>query len=452
MRNLQLFYSIISGVLLGLAFPKVGWFFLVYIALVPFFWVMINVKSAREAVWMGFLFGMTFFGINLFWITSLSRFVGLWAILAWLCLIFFESLFVVAFAVAAQAIRKGIRPYFIPLAWVVIVEWLRSLGIFGVTAGNLGYSQAALLPLIQIASFSSVYGVSLLLSAWNAALSSRNKGYIICMVLVISSAWLFGLNQLGQPGLPGRNIKFSLIQSNIDQMDKMNPAKVGSIFAVHAAMTEAARAEAPDVIVWPETSLLTYLLHDKTMFARVKQVVVSSECWVVMGTPHCEGRRIYNSIISISPSGEVVSRYDKQHPVPFGEYLPFRPLLFPILRYVGYYDNEFSPNPDSKNIRIAGFKAATGVCFESTFPYFIRDRVKEGADFILIVTNDAWFNDSAAPYQHLDQGVLRAVENRKYFIQAANTGLSAVIDPYGRVVARSRMNERTVLTSKITLP
>jgi apolipoprotein N-acyltransferase len=452
MNKSPMWYSIIAGILLGLAFPKAGWFGLAYIALVPFFFTLINVRSAKAAAWAGFFFGMTFFGINLFWITSLSRFVGIWAVLGWLCLIFFQSLFVIAFSIAAQAVRQDLRPYLIPLAWVVVVEWLRSLGIFGVTAGDLGYSQVALLPLVQIASFSSVYGVSLVIAAWNTALASRSRGYIICMLLVIASAWVFGLSQLSRPELPGRSLKFSLIQSNIDQMDKMDPGKVGSIFAVHAALTEQARAEKPDVIVWPETALLTYLLHDQVMLGRVKQLVISSECWVVMGTPHYEGKQIYNSVISISPSGEVTSRYDKQHPVPFGEFLPFRPLLFPILRYVGYYDNEFTPNPDSRNIRIASFEAATAICFESTFPAFIRERVAEGADFILIVTNDGWFNDSDAPYQHLDQGIMRAVENRKYFIQAANTGLSAVIDPYGRVVARSRMNERTVLTSKITLP
>ncbi|MGB9612632.1 MAG: apolipoprotein N-acyltransferase, partial [Candidatus Margulisiibacteriota bacterium] len=248
--------------------------------------------------------------------------------------------------------------------------------------------------------------------------------------------------------VPKEKLSVALIQPNIDQMEKMDPRKVLSIYEIHEQMSRQAAA---DIIVWPETAIFTYLLRDNFYLSRVRKLAMDSQAWLIIGTPHYEDNKIYNSLVVISPSGEVGSRYDKEHLVPFGEYLPFRGILYPWLRAVGYYDQEFSPNPNPKLLTVKKVKIAPAICFESTFPGLVKKRVKMGADFILTVTNDAWFGDSPAPYFHLNCGVFRALENRKYFVQVGNNGISAVIDPWGRIMKKSELNQRTILTFEIPL-
>jgi apolipoprotein N-acyltransferase len=245
--------------------------------------------------------------------------------------------------------------------------------------------------------------------------------------------------------------RFALVQPNIDQKDKLNPALVPAIFDIHAEMTEQAALDKPGIIIWPETAIFSYLLHDGRLLPRLRGLARESKAWIIFGTPHYAGGKAYNSIVAMSPEGEIVSRYDKQRLVPFGEYLPFRRYLYPMLKGVGYYDSEFSPGAGPRPVAADGLKLAAAVCFESTFPELIRERVLEGPDLILLVTNDAWFGDSSVLDFHLSTAVFRAVENRKYFIQAGNTGYSALIDPYGRMLKRSEVNRRQILTFEVPL-
>ena len=128
-----------------------------------------------------------------------------------------------------------------------------------------------------------------------------------------------------------------------------------------------------------------------------------------------------------------------------------RKILFPFLRYVGYYDEEFDSNPDPVLVSACGAKMAVAICFESTFPGLIKERVVKGSDFILTLTNDAWFNDSSPPYFHLATDVFRAIENRQYFVQVGNTGISALIDPFGRVLKKTRLYQQEILVFEIPL-
>jgi apolipoprotein N-acyltransferase len=151
-----------------------------------------------------------------------------------------------------------------------------------------------------------------------------------------------------------------------------------------------------------------------------------------------------NSAAVVSPSGELVSRYDKIHLVPFGEYVPFPNLLFfaeSMTRQVG----NFTPGTEYTLSALDGNRISTAICYESIFPELVRQFVKRGSELIVVITNDGWFGESSAPFQHLRMGVVRAVENRRYIVRAANTGISAIIDPYGRIEARTPIGVRTVL-------
>lgn len=439
----------LSGFLLALSFPKFSLWPLAWIALVPLFYALCKSKNLKEALAGGLFFGLVFFGFNLFWVTSLFRFAGWWAVTAWAALAVFQTLFILLLVLLSWVMGRRSRAIMVPILWVAI-EWLRAQGPFGVTAGDLGYSQAHCLPLIQIASFSTVYGVSFLVVFFNAALAELfidRKRWLFpaAALLLIAASCLYGFyapRPLSLAPLP----KLALIQPNINQFDKMNPRLVGQVYDIHQSLTRQAAAARPGIIVWPETSVFTYLLHDPVLLPRVKQLAKDTNAWLVIGTPHYDDQgKAYNSLVSISPSGEIVSVYNKERLVPFGEYLPFRTLLFPFLKGTGYFESTFSSDPNPQPVYAGRYKIAAAICFESTFPGLIKRRAGKDAGFILTVTNDGWFDDSAAPYQHWESGIFRAIENRAYFVQVGNTGFSGVIDPYGRVLTVSKLNNRQIV-------
>ncbi|MEA3493791.1 MAG: apolipoprotein N-acyltransferase [Candidatus Margulisiibacteriota bacterium] len=497
--------SALSGILLALAFPKFNLFWIAWFALVPLFIALGNTKNWKESVICGFFFGTVFFGIHLSWMNSLFRFVGWWVVLGWASLILFQTLFILLFALIfrvfisdfsdprmtsnifqseATALVGGRRKdliiisslkriayvFFVAVLWIFI-EWLRAWGPFGVTGGVVGYTQVNMLPLIQIASFSSVYGVSFIVVMFNVSLALFVVNYrkwqpLFILSLIIALCVGHGMQVIkAQVGAKGKRsisdvlrgsvktVRLSLIQPNIDQKDKLDASMIMSTFNINDQLTrKAAFSSRPDIVVWPETAVFAYLLDDPILLAKIRRLLIETNTWLITGTPFYREGKAYNSIVSFSPRGEVISRYDKERPVPFSEYLPFRKLLYPLLKGVGYYDGEFSANKDPQAIEAKRIKIAAAICFESTFPSLIRKRVENNSDFILVLTNDAWFGDSSAPYYHINTGVFRAIENRKYFIQVGNSGVSAVIDPYGRILRRTDVNRRGILTFEIPLP
>ena len=498
--------SIISGVLLSLAFPKYDLFWLAWIALVPFFVALGRVDNWRKALLCGLSFGLVFFGIHLLWMFTLYRFVAWWIALGWASLVVFQTLFILLFTVLAYAffvsglprkkhfrspdrpassalvgrghsssgLSNGLRgiAYAIGLAllWVAI-EWLRAWGPFGVPGGGVGYSQVKWLAVIQIAAFVTVYGITFLVVFFNISLAiflqnkERWQTLVISLILILASTF-YGIQVLATP-FSFRTRTFSLsdvlhktaitkqlalIQPNIDQLEKLNRSNTSEIFNKMLKLTRQAMQSDPDVVIWPETSVVTYMLFDANMMAQLKSLAAQSDAWLIIGTPHYSGGKASNSMVSISPAGKIVTRYDKGHLVPFSEYLPFRPILYPLLKQVGYFEYDYFGNNNPVQLEAAGFNIAAAICFESLFPDVIRDRVKKYSNFILLLTNDGWFGDSSALYFHLNAGVFRAIENRCYFVQVANTGFSAVIDPYGRMIKKSKVGEEQILTFQMPLP
>jgi apolipoprotein N-acyltransferase len=456
---MRIFLSILSGGLLALAFPKFNLYWIAWIALVPFLSALYKSENWKEALLYGFFFGFTFFGIDFLWFNSLNRYVGPWIVLGWLAFVLFQTLFILLFCLLHNWFRTNkltksaanfALPVFTALLWSLI-EWLRSLGPLGAINGVVGYTQAQFLPLIQIAVLTEVYGVSFLIVLFNAAaaqfiLNKKRWKAAALTTLLIAAIVTYNTVEMSFARFESQKfVKLALIQANIDQKDKLDTFKVKAVFETHKQMTLSAAKQKPDIIIWPETAIYTYLMYDKELLASLEQLAVKTDAWLIFGTPSYAGGKIYNSIVSLSPTGKIVSRYDKQHLVPFGEYVPFRKILYPVLKGIKYFDSEFNSNPKPQLIKAAGLKLAAAICFESVFPEIIRQRVKKGSDFILLVTNDGWFGDSSAPYFHLNTAIFRAIENRQYFIQVGNTGFSAIIDPYGRVLKKSKLNQQEIL-------
>ncbi|MBI5701696.1 apolipoprotein N-acyltransferase [Candidatus Saganbacteria bacterium] len=449
----------------------IAWF-----AIIPLLILIEKSKSPKRSALFGFIFGILLFGCSFFWINTLTSFVGFFAVLGWITLALFQSVFLAVFAYLSKKLNINLT-FLQALLWVAI-EYARGMGAFGVSEGVLGYSQFEILPLIQIASIFTVFGVSFLIILFNIAcaklIAKKNPILLISSVILIIAALIYGSLELknnslasnGKPatksrcgnrdkrrGFQNKIIKIAIIQGNISQEKKMSSSFNGENFSIHAGLTLQAAKESPDIIIWPETTVFSYLLHDQIYMNKIKRLAKDTKAYLMIGTPNFdEKKEAYNSIAAISPSGEVVGRYDKQHLVTFGEYLPFRPILYPFLKMTNYFDNDFYPGPEKRPIKVLGINFGALICFESTFPEMARQKVKEGADILLVVTNDAWFYDSSAPYEHFNQAIFRAIENRRSVIQCANTGISGFIDPYGRVLKKLKLNERGYLTFQIPLP
>jgi apolipoprotein N-acyltransferase len=200
----------------------------------------------------------------------------------------------------------------------------------------------------------------------------------------------------------------------------------------------------PKFVVWPETPAPFYLNEDAEFRARMQDIARKLGAYFLVGYIDAVGEGPANSAGLLDPAGDQVSRYDKMHLVPFGEYVPFKRLLFfadSLTRQVG----DFMPGSEYTISSLDGHHISAAICYESIFPDLVRRFVKRGSELLVVITNDGWFGESSAPYQHLRMGVVRSVENRRYMVRTANTGISAIIDPYGKIESSTPIGIRTIL-------
>jgi apolipoprotein N-acyltransferase len=218
-----------------------------------------------------------------------------------------------------------------------------------------------------------------------------------------------------------------------------------------------AATNTPTLIVWPETAAPFFFRYEPALRGRVLDIAAETGSYLLVGSPDverasvgAEGDRYYNSAFLVSPNRELLGKYDKIHMVPFGEYVPLKSILF-FVHKLAYGIGDFEPGRTHTVFHLPRGRFGVTICYEVIFPDQVRRYVKQGADFLVNITNDAWFGRSAAPGQHLAMAALRAAENRRYLIRAANTGISAIIDPTGRIVKASDIFVPAVISGRIQL-
>jgi apolipoprotein N-acyltransferase len=307
-----------------------------------------------------------------------------------------------------------------------------------------GDALAPYLGLLQVVSFTGVDGLSFIATAVSSILAfgvlrrSRTAfGAAAAAVLIAASLPVIGETPSGE------SVSVRLVQTNIS-LDQpwAQPAAAGLMDELEALSTSS--VSAPSLIVWPETPAPFYLTEDSEFRSRMQRIASKTGAHFLLGYIDSIGGQPTNSAALLAPSGEVVSRYDKMHLVPFGEYIPLKNLLFfaeSLTRQVG----DFIPGKEFTISPLGEHRFCTAICYESIFPGMVRQFVVRGAELIVVTTNDGWFGESSAPFQHLRMGVVRAVENRRYIVRAANTGISAIIDPYGRIEKQTPIGERMLL-------
>ena len=423
-----------SAVLLVCAFPLFSQPWCAWVALVPLL-LLVRRTTARGAFWWSAVAGFVFFLGSMSWLIHVT--LG-----GWILLCLYLALYVGAFGLLAH--RMPASPWVplgvLPAAWVAL-EYLRSHLLSGFGWNLLAYSQTPWTPVIQLADLTGPWGVSCLLVLVNVALAhalarargARRTGLVAALAVLAA----LGYGSWRLRSLPdGPAVTAAVLQGNIPQAQKWDEAYTERILAQYERLTREASAGQPQLIIWPETSVPGYLGLEEALTQRVIALAREGGVPLLVGAPMGRLRgtawELTNSAVLVDAGGALEQRYEKLHLVPFGEMVPFEQALGWVRRVLPPI-GEFSPGRDATVFRLEPLPPFSAlICFEDVFPDLARRFVRQGARWLVVITNDAWFGPSAAAYQHAQASVFRAVELRVPVARAANTGWSGCIDAAGR--------------------
>ncbi len=401
--------------------------------------------SAKQAGQRGLSIGFGFGALTFIWIVE--PFMVDAASDAWMApfALFFMALgnglfWALAFWVARKLAdtRSTALILALPVAWTA-VEVLRSYAFTGFPWGLTSYIWIDT-PVYQLAAFTGPHGLTLLTLLLTAALvlflAQGKTTAVMASITVAVAGWFGGTFLLNQPLVTGSSPRplIRLIQPNAIQEQKWDPEFMPVFYNRQLTLTAKPPERPLDLIIWPEVAV-PFLLNDE--FAPFWEISgAADDVPVILGAQRLEGPRAYNSLAVLGPGGKIEQQYDKHHLVPFGEYLPGGALLerIGLKALAAQYGNGYSPGPGPRLLDMGKLgKVIPLICYEAIFPHEIR-RVSERPDWMLMITNDAWFGKSAGPLQHLAQARARSVEMALPMVRVANTGVSAVIDARGRIV------------------
>ena len=465
-----------TGLLSALGFPKwnlwpCAWFFLV-----PLLHVM-RESNARQGFKLALWSGIVGNFLQLYWITwTISDYTAVpvaAAAVVTLLLSLLVSLFWGAWGASLCWLRARSRvplPVLAAALWVIF-EWLRTplirfnwnkLGVLWLSHDNL----------VQAADLFGVYGLSFFVVLANAAVYEifalrwrRRQGEEVSTdeararaaiptiaLLLIGAVFLYGYAR--RAGMESKMntgeplLRAALIQGNIEQRMKWDPAWEEEILKTYEELTRQAVAEAKqsgelDLVVWPEAAVPFFPTDESAPGWRLHRLVNETGVPILFGAPHYEARHYYNSAFLMRPGTEELAHYDKNVLVPLGEYVPLTGLFFFVDKITEVGGSDFTPGTGARALELGNVRIGTLICYEGIFPGLVRDFERGGTDVFANITNDAWFGNTSAPWQHMATVRMRAIETRSFVLRAANTGITTLIDPLGVAREPTELNERT---------
>jgi apolipoprotein N-acyltransferase len=469
--KIKLFWSILAGLILTASFPPLKLDWMAWFALVPLL-MAIKDESPSQAFRWGFVAGLVHYMSLVYWIIVALRSYGHLNLLVSLSVFLLLCLYLAlypAFFAYLFILMKGSRFLVFTAAslWVGL-EYTRAKILTGFPWCLIGYTQFRHLNLIQVADLVGVYGLSFLIVLVNTLvfliLFGRTfpkrrtfKWEAVGTLFIALFTVVYGHQRLTKEALEGsghQTIRAAIIQGNIDQSVKWNPAYQEKTLETYDRLTLKARDIKPDLVVWPETSV-PFFFQDNVKFSpRIAGIAKESDADLIFGSPayiqENHNIRYFNRAYAISPKGELYGYYDKIHLVPFGEYVPFKRFL-PFVGRLVVAAGDFASGTKIEPLELPYADVGVLICFEAIFPNLARTQVKKGAKILVNLTNDAWFGKTSAPYQHLSMAVFRAVENRRPLIRAANTGISAFIGPQGKIITQDGLFTKEVLRGEVDI-
>ena len=472
----------LSGILLALSFPRFGHPAFSWIALAPLL-VALDRRPLPRAFGLGWTTGILYFVGTLYWITRVLVVYG--GLNGWVAvpvnaaLVLYLALFPAVFAVvvARSVMAFGRRAILLaPFVWTA-TEFGRLHLLGGFPWVLLGYSQVTVLPIAQLASVVGVFGLSALVASVSAAaafavcaLGSGRAAphYVIkppgrlerfgpilpaiVTLAIVGAVAGWGSRRVARADWTrmGDPVRVGLVQGNVDQAEKWDGTRRAEIFADYLRLTRQAIGEGAQFLVWPESSTPFRFEEDRAATDQLRQLAAEFRVPILIGSEQVERgtpNKYYNAAFLIRPDGSTGGVYHKMHLVPFGEYVPFKRILFfaaPLVEAAG----DFSPGDAAVLLPVLGHLVSTAICYEIVYPNLVRQFTTNGSELITTITNDAWFGETSAPYQHFAQASMRSIEEGRYLVRAANTGISGIVDPYGRVLAASDLYEPAVVVGE----
>lgn len=473
MQHRTLFLAVLSGLLLTASLPPLDLSLLAWIGLAPLL-LALRGATAKQGFLLGLLTGIVLFGGTIYWVTNSVHFYGginlVVASGITLLLCAYCALYVGLFGAAVAHIdrtRPALLFLAVPAVWTAL-EYARTYVFSGFPWSLLGYAHYRSLHILQVADITGVYGLSFLTVFVNAAAAGiladrKHVRPLIAAAVVLAAVAGYGSYRMGQAD-PSSFFRIALVQGNIEQDRKWDPAYQSEVIETYHRLTRRAAEARPDLVIWPETATPFYFGGADRPYPALsedlRRFVRGTGTPLLFGSPTYErkgrGYLLRNSAFFMDGNGAVSGAYHKHHLVPFGEYIPLKSSILFFLEKLVDAIGDFQGG--SAFTVVAVRSAASGkdvpvstvICYEIIFPDLVRRFVDSGARVMTTVTNDAWFGRSSAPYQHFSMAVLRAVENRVPVARAANTGISGFIDSRGRILATSGLfREETLIADLV---
>lgn len=460
--------ALLSGALTALSAPKFGLSFFAWISLIPLFLIIMK-KTPGQSFLLGLIAGASYNAILLYWIPSVpAHYGGLSigiSIIIYVALFLFLALYWAFFCLIWTIIsRRFPRLVFLlaPFLWVSF-EYILTYFFTGFPWGLIGSTQFSNIWFIQIASITGVYGLSFVLILFQSlflySMKYRKKWPFFSVIALVLFIHLGGFLSLKKHPPHEDSFTASVIQGNVSSdiyWDQVTNQEIWDLFNRHIELSRKAHEEGAELIIWPEFSVPLCFSCSSSYFPdfteELKQFVQETDSSLLLGTNEKTGPpgdvNYFNTALFLSPDLSM-SQYHKIHLVPFGEYTPYKK-IFSFIEKMTHAIGEISPGTEYNLHPFNSLKFGSPICYEIIFPNLVRKFVKKGANFLVTITNDGWYGTSSAPYQHFSMATLRAVENRRYLLRAATTGISGIIDPYGRILSQSELMTQTHLTGVIT--
>lgn len=452
--------------------PHLGW--LLWFTLIPFFVVVWSADWRWSRLWrLCLAWALPYNLCGMFFLTQLHS-------LEWRGLSHAQSLIfaygaawiggtlvvappVLAWGYALYRLRPtGVWRFVTPAALWVVMEWAQRHLPLAMPWNLLALSQIDYPALVQITAVTGALGVSaLIVAVANAVALGIVSGAWPAAMMAVGVAVVNGVAGWAYLAtrpvpVPGTGVAVQILQGNMRPDVNWQPSLFADMLTTYETMTRGAARHHPKLIVWPESALPVDVPHTAWLTQRLQDLARETGATLAIGTLETrpENGRLQNDLGFYDPNGLAIPWYHKRHLVPFGEYTPGGSVLKPVLLSMGLaaantLPSDAMPGDSAAPISVAGMQLGPLICFETLFPNVVQESVAAGADVLIEVTNDAWFKQSSALAQHNGHAALRALENHRFIMRAANTGVSSIIDPYGRVVATMATNERGTVSGEV---
>ncbi len=485
-----------SGLLLAGALPHLDWGGLAWIGLVPFL-TLFPLRNKRTAFWHGFTLGVFYLGVMAYWVSIFAgHIIGpALSVLGWALVTAYQAFYLGVFAVGAQWLAgRGVWAWRlgVPALWAV-VEWWRQSGDLGLGWGDLAYTQHLALPILQVTKLTGIWGLAFLIVLVNAALAelvtglnpraskrqapafageeqsalnscAREGGGLYFKARGFSPVYFGGVAALllaalvyGEVTIKTEQLRptftAAALQGDINQNVDQNAAYNARVVQTFNAQSRDAAGRGAALVVWPETAYPGYVQNfDADRMQVAAQLAENKQTALIGGVEYdWAQRKNANSLFLMTPAGEVTGSYQKQQLVPFGEFVPGRRWM-PFLEALHVTTFDMKAGTNSQALLDGGpglGKIGATLCFESSYPRFLREQVRRGAGLLVISTDDTWFGRTAAARQHSAIAAVRAAETDRYLVRSAATGVSQIISPTGKVLAEADLFRPAVVAAPV---